>query len=91
MRAVARVGCSLTPLWLGVHVVRELNLDADRLSHPHMLDAVLRDASKAWARVVHLRLHADEWRQLQLLLVAAGDGVPSATAADGSVAEAAMQ
>ena len=33
--------------WLGVAVPREWNIDADRLSHPAQLDAVLADARAA--------------------------------------------
>jgi len=33
--------------WLGVSVPREWNCDADRLSHPRMLEAVLADARAA--------------------------------------------
>ena len=33
--------------WLGVAVPREWNLDADRLSHPAQLDAVLAEARAA--------------------------------------------
>ena len=36
--------------WLGVSVPREWTLDADRLSHPHMLGAVLADAEAAGLR-----------------------------------------
>eukprot|EP00965_Chrysotila_dentata_P014638 484767-Pleurochrysis_carterae.AAC.3 len=33
-------GRALTAQWLGVSVPREANGDADRLSHPHLLEAV---------------------------------------------------
>ena len=38
---------ALTRQWLGVAVPREWNLDADRLSHPSQLEAVLADARAA--------------------------------------------
>ena len=46
---------ALTRQWLGVAVPREWNLDADRLSHPSMLDGVLADARAAGLqpRLVH--------------------------------------
>ena len=46
---------ALPPLVLGVHVVRELNLDADRLSHPRQAGAVEADARAAGWLVVWLR------------------------------------
>ena len=46
---------ALTRQWLGVAVPREWNLDADRLSHPSMLGAVMADARAAGLqpRLVH--------------------------------------
>jgi len=41
---------ALTRQWLGVAVPREWNLDADRLSHPSQLEAVLADARAAGLR-----------------------------------------
>ena len=61
----ARVGAGLTKLWLGVHVMRELNLDADRLSHPSLFGEVLRDAQRAQAhKDTHPLIIAALWRGL---------------------------
>ena len=43
IRALLRSMLALTPRWIGVAVPREWNTDPDRLSHPSMLPAVLRD------------------------------------------------
>ena len=54
--------------WLGVAIPREWNLDADRLSHPAQLDAVLADARAAGLspRVV---VAPDEcWRALRIAM-----------------------
>ena len=75
MRSVVQVGSQLPPLVLGVHVVRELNLDADRLSHPRQLEAVRRDAQRAWRRVVHVRVHATEWAALRAAIAMSDNGV----------------
>ena len=84
MRSVARVGAGLTKLWLGVHVMRELNLDADRLSHPGLFDEVRRDAQRAWPHVVRLDIHPDEWQALQA--AAAGGSGADQTAAQPATA-----
>ena len=41
---------ALARQWLGVAVPREWNLDADRLSHPPLLDSVMADARAAGLR-----------------------------------------
>ena len=63
----------MPPLVLGVHVVRELNLDADRLSHPRQLADVMLDAGGSWRRVTRVRVHNDEWDDLRAA-IAANDG-----------------
>lgn len=45
--------------WLGVHVPREWNTDADRLSHPSMLPSVIADAEQSGLSVV--RVHTPSW------------------------------
>ena len=51
--------------WLGVAIPREWNLDADRLSHPAQLDAVLADA-RAAGLLPRVVLAPDEcWRTLR--------------------------
>ena len=44
MRRLLRGARELCSQWLGVSVPRECNLDADRLSHPALLEEVRRDA-----------------------------------------------
>ena len=82
MRAVAAAGSRVPPLVLGVHVVRELNLDADRLSHPSQADGVAREAAAAGWTVRRLRGHdvpAECWRSLrEAIAVGSGRGVSSA-------------
>lgn len=46
------------PRWLGVHVGRRLNTDADRLSHPSLAMGVVADAEAAGLRVERLALPA---------------------------------
>ena len=50
--------------WLGVSLPREWNLDADRLSHPALLGAVLADARAANLRPRVARIPADCWAAL---------------------------
>ena len=47
IRRLLRASRALCQQWLGVDVPREANRDADRLSHPKMLEGVLEDARKA--------------------------------------------
>ena len=51
MRALLAGMHGVSPLWLGVSVPREANGDADRLSHPHLLDAVRAEAEEAGLHV----------------------------------------
>jgi hypothetical protein len=80
MRVVGSAGAGVPPLVLGVHVVRELNLDADRLSHPRLADGVADDARSAGWRVVQLQsadVPSDCWRTLrQAMHVGCDAGVP---------------
>ena len=63
--------------WLGVSIPREWNLDADRLSHPHMLGAVLADAEAAGLRptvVDHgVGLPSRCWQALREAMTLIGD------------------
>ena len=47
MRQLLRGARALCAQWLGVSIPRELNLDADRLSHPALIEEVRRDALAA--------------------------------------------
>jgi hypothetical protein len=73
--AAAR-GCSQQ--WLAVSVPREANVDADRLSHPHLCDAVAADAAAAGLDVRRLRVGASSqlWAPLREA-AALGTGRPS--------------
>ena len=51
--------------WLGVSVPREWNMDADRLSHPALLDAVLDDARRAGLTPSRARVPDRCWRALR--------------------------
>ena len=68
MAAMVQMGTRSTSQWLAVHVKRELNLDADRLSHPSQLAAVTRDAHAAHMNVVRLRLPRHLWLWLDLAI-----------------------
>jgi len=50
--------------WLGVAVPRELNIDADRLSHPSQAAAVEADARQAGWLVQRLAVPDHCWRSL---------------------------
>lgn len=56
--AAARALCSQ---WLGVHVPREANVDADRLSHPAQAMNVALDAARAGLVVHEARMTMTEW------------------------------
>ena len=53
MRQLLRGARALCTQWLGVSLPRDLNLDADRLSHPALIDEVRADALAA-GMVTHL-------------------------------------
>lgn len=55
---------SITPYWLGVHVPREWNHDADRLSHPTMVTAVISDACARGMRVRGVSPPVRAWEAL---------------------------
>eukprot|EP00965_Chrysotila_dentata_P102446 3381874-Pleurochrysis_carterae.AAC.1 len=50
MRTLLGGARALTPHWLAVSVAREANADADRLSHPAQLAAVVAEAEAAGLR-----------------------------------------
>ena len=66
MRRVAELTLESASPWLGVHVVRELNLDADRLSHPDQADAVTAEATAAGFTICRVAVPAECWRALRL-------------------------
>ena len=63
MRTLLHLGPE--PLWLGVSVARELNTDADRLSHPSMYELVEADAIAAGLAVVRLHISDGSWAALR--------------------------
>lgn len=56
---------SLTPHWLGVHVPRAWNTDADRLSHPSQVAAVVSDAMSRDLRVIRVSPPDCVWAELE--------------------------
>ena len=82
MRSILREAGQLTTLWLGVAVPRELNVDADRLSHPtaladgagwHIPAAVVADAEAASLSVRRAHITPEMWEALRRA-VALGTG-----------------
>eukprot|EP00965_Chrysotila_dentata_P055069 1827206-Pleurochrysis_carterae.AAC.1 len=64
MREVLRAARGLTAQWLAVSVPREANTDADRLSHPSLLEAVAAEAREAGLTVRRARIPEACWRTL---------------------------
>ena len=65
-----------SPQWLGIHVPREWNLDADRLSHPRMLDRVRSDAGERGIRTSVACIPNRVWDELRrAMLEPGGDAV----------------
>ena len=67
MRSLLRITCHSAPFWLGVAVPRELNIDADRLSHPHLCDHVMADACAAGLSAHRVRIAPESslWTHLR--------------------------
>jgi hypothetical protein len=65
MRSVLEAVQSMASSWVSVKVPREANLDADRLSHPHELDSVVRDAETAGLLVHLLQPDETDWDLLR--------------------------
>jgi hypothetical protein len=65
MRGLLAGARQLTQQWLALSIPREYNLDADRLSHPAMLEDVKADAAAA-GLIVHVAPIPDRcWEVLQ--------------------------
>ena len=79
LRSLISIARACAPLWLGIAIPREANVDADRLSHPHLYDAVAADAVAAGLRVHRVRIPAESrlWDDLR---TAARLGVGQGTA-----------
>lgn len=78
MRRLLAAARSCSQQWLAVSVPREANVDADRLSHPHLYDAVASDARAAGLDAHRLRIDASSplWDELRAA-AALGTGRPS--------------
>ena len=69
MRAVLEFGSGGAPPCYGVWVPRDLNTDADLLSHPSQLETVLHAAVALGWRVVRLRPSHADWEELRVAVV----------------------
>ena len=65
MAAILRAARREVQQWLGVHVVRELNRDADTLSHPTQLASVLSEAHAAGLHPQLVRVPLECWETLR--------------------------
>ena len=65
MEALLAAARTATRQWLGVAVPREWNLDADRLSHPSQLPAVLADARDAGLEPIVATIPEECWTALR--------------------------
>ena len=70
MRQLLRGARRLCSQWLGVSVPRELNLDADRLSHPALLPEVQRDAQAAGVETHVVPIPPGCWAVLRAAIAA---------------------
>ena len=68
MAAVLHAARQSVQQWLGVHVPREWNVDADRLSHPTLLSQVLADAAAAGLAPIVAAIPAHCWAALRAAL-----------------------
>eukprot|EP00965_Chrysotila_dentata_P116831 3861483-Pleurochrysis_carterae.AAC.1 len=74
MRTLLRGARALCQQWLAVSVPREANGDADRLSHPHMLGAVLAEAEAAGLRAHVARVPDACWAALRRAAAEGAEG-----------------
>ena len=65
MDALLAAARAVTRQWLGVAIPREWNVDADRLSHPAQLPAVLADAVAAGLKPRVVAVPAHCWATLR--------------------------
>ena len=65
MRRLVAAARSWVTQWLGVHVPRELNVDADTLSHPGGFEAIEAKAARAGIVAHPVRLVDYDWRMLE--------------------------
>ena len=74
LRALLRAARRSLQQWLGVQVPRELNLDADHLSHPSSVAEVVVAAEAAGLRVVMAPVPAHCWERLREAIAASTPG-----------------
>eukprot|EP00965_Chrysotila_dentata_P111616 3690416-Pleurochrysis_carterae.AAC.1 len=72
MRELLGQARRLTSQWLAVSVPRDANVDADRLSHPHLLQEVVADAEAAGLRTRRARCTPACWAALSAAMDAGG-------------------
>ena len=65
MRCILEAIQGMASSWVSVKVPREANLDADRLSHPHEMESVVRDAETAGLLVYLLHPDESDWDLLR--------------------------
>ena len=65
MRAIVGGAIKATSQWLAVAIRREFNVDADRLSHPDMINEVIADARGAGLTVHRVDLSQGAWDDLR--------------------------
>jgi hypothetical protein len=70
MRIILLAMREMTTAWLAVSVPRDFNFDADRLSHPSMLPAVLAEMRAAGLEAVVVRIPEHSWATLPVAMVA---------------------
>ena len=70
MRQLLRGARALCTQWLGVSIPREFNLDADRLSHPALIEEVRRDARVAGVETHVVPIPPGCWAVLRAAIAA---------------------
>ena len=73
MASLARHAAACDWEWVGVPVPRCLNFDADRLSHPALVDAVLAEAAAAGVLSRHVRVLESDWDLLRSAVAEASE------------------
>jgi hypothetical protein len=71
MRQIVADAHDTAPAWLGVHVRRKWNSDADLLSHPASVQHVVDAARRAGLRVHEMPVHDHCWLRLRAAIQAA--------------------
>ena len=79
MRTLTRAARRLQSEWLGVSIGREANVDADRLSHPDNLQAVMAEAEAAGLHPHRARIDQGAWEILRQAIAAGGRGAGERT------------